>query len=249
MIKNSFVFLPNISTGRERCIWRQGVQSWNDFLEKKRIKGISEQRKEGYDKEIRKAYKNLDVENMPYFQERFPSAEQWRLYRYFKDDAVFLDIETCQSNMDITVIGMFDGLDTKIMLKGNNLYRELFLDEIKKHKLIVTFNGRSFDIPLLQRYFDFKLQVPHIDLRHVCSRIDLTGGLKEIEQKLNIKRPDELELMRGHNAVELWKMWRATADRHFLDLLLKYNQEDIINLKRIADHSVKELWKKTFTDF
>ena len=72
------------------------------------------------------------------------------------------------------------------------------------------------------------------------------GGLKQIEQELNIKRPDELELLRGHNAVELWKMWRVTADRHYLDLLLKYNQEDVINLRQIADYSVKELWSNTF---
>ncbi|MBW3013401.1 ribonuclease H-like domain-containing protein [Candidatus Woesearchaeota archaeon] len=248
MIKNSFIFLPNISVNKEKAIWQQGVKSWNDFLNRDKIKGISSHRKEHYDKELQKAYKNLDVENMLYFQTQFPSTEQWRLYEHFKDDAVFLDIETCQSNMDITVIGMFDGFSTKVMLKGNNLYRELFLEEIQKHKLIVTFNGSSFDIPLLQRYFDFKVEVPHVDLRHVCSKIDLTGGLKEIELQLNIKRPDELELLRGHNAVELWKMWRATANKHFLDLLLKYNQEDVINLKQIADHSVKELWKKTFTD-
>jgi len=246
MIKKSFIFLPNISTIKEKTIWQQGVHTWNDFLNKEKIKGISEQRKEQYDKEIQKAYKNLDVENMPYFQEQFPSTEQWRLYNYFKEDAVYLDIETCQNNMDITVIGMFDGFDTKVMLKGNNLYRELFLDEIQRHKLIVTFNGSSFDIPLLQKYFDFKVEVPHVDLRHVCSRIGLVGGLKQIEQELNIKRPDELELLRGHNAVELWKMWRVTADRHYLDLLLKYNQEDVINLRQIADYSVKELWSNTF---
>ena len=48
----------------------------------------------------------------------------WRLYEFFKEDAVFLDIETTglsKNSYDITVFGLYDGINTKIMIKGINL--------------------------------------------------------------------------------------------------------------------------------
>ena len=47
----------------------------------------------------------------------------WRLYDFFKEDSVFLDIETSglSSYDNITVVGLFDGLNTKTMIRGVNL--------------------------------------------------------------------------------------------------------------------------------
>lgn len=84
--------------------------------------------------------------------------------------------------------------------------------------------------------------MPHIDLRGVCSRVGLIGGLKAIEQQLNIKRPDSIRYVTGNDAAELWRCWKATGDRDFLDMLVTYNEEDIVNLKPIADFAIKKLW-------
>ena len=130
-----------------------------------------------------------------------------------------------------------------------NLDKDVLKKELQKHKLIVTFNGLSFDIPVLKRYFGNIIpDIPHIDLRHVCSKIGLKGGLKTIEEIMGIKRPALLRNYNGDDAVMLWDMYHATGKRKYLNLLVEYNEEDIINLKPIADFAIKELWKKIKND-
>lgn len=53
--------------------------------------------------------------------------------------------------------------------------------------------------------------------------------------------------MTGEDAAELWRTFRATGDEYYLDLLVKYNEEDIINLKPLADFAVKGLWDRIRT--
>ena len=36
-------------------------------------------------------------------------------------------------------------------------------------------------------------------------------------------------------------MYKATGDEHYLNLLVEYNEFDIINLKTVAEHCVKKL--------
>ncbi|MFO8015974.1 MAG: ribonuclease H-like domain-containing protein [Candidatus Woesearchaeota archaeon] len=243
MIRNSFIFLDRAGLRTEQKIWAQGIEGWDDFLERKNVRGIRS-RKRYYDRQIREARKSLYSMDSGHFRKVLPQGEAWRLYPFFREDAVFLDIETAGYYGNITVVGLYDGIDTKMMIRGINLDRKALKDELSKYKLIVTFNGSSFDLPVIERYFQGVIpHVPHIDLRHVCSRIGLKGGLKKIEQDLGISRLPELKHVTGEDAAELWRVFRATGDEYYLDLLIKYNEEDIINLKAIAEHSVKELWR------
>ncbi|MFC1732479.1 ribonuclease H-like domain-containing protein [candidate division KSB1 bacterium] len=246
MIRNSFIFLDRISKNTERKIWNQGIENWDCFLDAKRIDGISDLRKGSYDRQILGARENLYSMNSPYFKNIVPRGDTWRLYPFFKEDAVFLDIETTSYYGNITVIGLYDGIDTKMMIRDINLDKEIIKKELSKYKLIVTFNGSSFDLPVIERYFQGVVpNIPHVDLRHVCSKIGLIGGLKRIEKQLGIDRGKELEHVGGEDAAKLWRAFKATGDDYYLNLLIKYNEEDIINLKTIAEHAVKELWKKT----
>src|SRR5690606_10514119 len=126
-----------------------------------------------------------------------PDSEHWRLYDQFKDEAVYLDIETNGYRNGITIIGLSDGVDTKTMVRGHNFDKRMLTKELSKYKLIVTFNGQSFDIPVLERFFGIHVRVPHIDLRFVCQRAGLAGGLKSIEKQLNIKRRDSVDGLSG----------------------------------------------------
>ena len=47
--------------------------------------------------------------------------------------------------------------------------------------------------------------------------------------------------MSGDDAVLLWHRWRVSSDQNALDLLVKYNQEDVINLKPLAEEVYKRL--------
>jgi len=245
MIKNSFIFLDKIGHKREKQIWNEGINDWEEFKENKEIKSISFLRKPFYDRQIERAENALKNENILYLKNIFPSSEQWRLYNTFREDAVFLDIETTGFYGNITVIGLYDGENTKTLVRGFNLDKDLLKNELKNYKLILTFNGASFDLPVVKKYFGNIIpEIPHIDLRFVCSKIGLKGGLKVIEKILNIKRPEEIENIAGDDAVMLWEMYKATGNRKYLDSLILYNEQDIVNLKQIADYSTKELWKK-----
>ena len=115
---------------------------------------------------------------------------------------------------------------------------------MEKYKLIVTFNGSSFDIPFINKCYPGLLpKIPNFDIKSVTDRLNLKGGLKEIEKKLGIKRNKIIEKFYGGDALMLWKMYRATGDDYYLKLLVEYNEEDIINLKTIADYCVEKLNK------
>ena len=238
MIRQSFIFLEKVDNKTEQSIWKQGINNWDSFLAKKSVKGISRARKLYYDRQLLKARNALYTLNSEYFIDKLPKSESWRLYSFFKEDAVFLDIETSGlTNYDvITVIGLYDGINTKTMIKGINLDVNHLKKELEKYKLIVTYNGASFDLPFIKkRHPDLLPKIPHFDLRTACARVGLTGGLKEIEKKLGIGRNKIIEKFCGGDAVTLWRMFRATGDEHYLKLLVEYNEEDIINLKTIAD--------------
>jgi len=207
MIMNSFLFLQGIGRRGESKLWNKGIRNWDDFLRAKSIAGISSARKAYYDRKIIEARKNLFSLNSSYFYDKLPASEQWRLYEFFKEDAVFLDIETTglSDNAQVTVVGLFDGIDTKTMIRNINFDEGILKNEILKYKLVVTFNGASFDIPFLsKRYQNLVPRIPHFDLRFACSRIGLKGGLKTIERKLGIERQNNIvRELRGGDAIEL----------------------------------------------
>lgn len=242
MIKKSFIFLEGIRERTEQKLWSQGINNWNDFIKSNDIKGVGSKRRIFYDQKIRAASEALRNEQSSFFT---GMKDSWRLYDYFKDKVVFLDIEISNRYGDITIMGLFDGIDTKVMVKGINLDKELLKKELSNYKLIISFNGSSFDLPKIDKYFDDIIpEVPHIDLRHVCAKVGLTGGLKEIEKELGLDRPHIIDTMYGGDPTLLWKRWLATGDCDYINLLVRYNEEDIINLKPIAEHAIKKLWKK-----
>jgi uncharacterized protein YprB with RNaseH-like and TPR domain len=73
--------------------------------------------------------------------------------------------------------------------------------------------------------------------------VGLNGGLKKIEKQLNIRRRQIVEGLYGGDAAQLYRMWRGSGDDYYLRLLVEYNEEDTINLKRIAEHVYRELKK------
>jgi len=241
MIRKSFIFLEKISSKTENNIWSDNIYSWDSFLKQEKIKGISRQRKSYYDRQIIKARNALYNFDSSFFTNRLPLSEIWRLYDFFRDEAVFLDIEASPHDGDITVVGLFDGFETKTYIKGVNLNQDVLKKELSRYKLLVTFNGLSFDIPMLKRKFnDIIPDVPHFDLRFACKRAGLEGGLKMIEKNLGIKRCKEAELMNSYDAVYLWNSWQKGYNEA-LDILIKYNEEDVINLKPIADFVYRRL--------
>jgi len=240
MINSSFIFLDKIGKQLEKRIWQQGIKDWNTFIKTKKIIGISEKRKSYYDRKLIEARKALYNNDSKFFN--LLQSETWRLYEHFKDQAIFIDIETTGVNKydDITLIGLYDGIETKTMF---NIDQHKLREFLSNYKLIVTFNGATFDLPYIsKRYPKLLPDIPNFDLRTACQRVNLTGGLKQIEKQLDIKRDNKIvEKMHGGDPLRLLKMYKATGDEHYINLLIEYNEEDIINLKPIADYVTKKL--------
>ncbi|MBI2654780.1 ribonuclease H-like domain-containing protein [Candidatus Woesearchaeota archaeon] len=252
MITNSFIFLERIGDKLEQNIWKNGIYDWDSFLKRKSVNGLSRHRKLYYDRKILNARKALYNFDSSYFLEILPKSEMWRLYEFFKEDAVFLDIETTglDKHDDITVFGLYDGLNTKIMINGINLDYNALKKELQKYKLIVTFNGASFDLPFIEKVCPALIpKIPNFDVKSVTDRLGLRGGLKNIEKMLCIGRSEVVEKFYGGDALTLWRMYRATGDDYYLNLLVEYNEYDITNLEIVAEHCVKRMKERIFNGF
>lgn len=243
MLTSTFLHLPRAGPKLERALWNAGIDSWRAFLEAKEAPGLTARRKIAYDMELRRASEALENGNSTHFANMLPSSATWRMWPQFKDDAVFLDIETTGLYGDITVVGLYGENGTQMFVRGKNLEKESINEALSRYKMIVTFNGSSFDLPVMRRYFNMEFTQPHIDLRGVCSQIGLKGGLKAIEKTIGLARPDELVGVDGYQAVILWDQYRRTGDERYLEKLIDYNEQDIVNLKPLAEHAIPLLWK------
>ncbi len=243
MIRNSFVFLESIRSGKEKVLWKQGIHDWQDFLQTKSIRGIAPEKKGYFDRKLHEAQTALLEENSAYFLGKLPTKEMWRLYDTFRDACGFLDIET-DGYGRIVIVGLSDYFTTKTFVRGVNLEKELLEKELRRYKLLVTFNGAAFDLRKLKRQYSVGLNVPHIDLKPLCSKLGWNGGLKEVEKMLNLRRPEHLYL----SPVELWEQFLASGDKEMLERLIAYNAEDVENLKAVLERAAKELWNKIYKD-
>ncbi|MBW2971973.1 ribonuclease H-like domain-containing protein, partial [Candidatus Woesearchaeota archaeon] len=235
MIRSSFVFLERISHNTEKRFWQSGITDWNRFLDAKSIPRLSPARKGYYDRQLKEAKKHLAGYNSSYFHGKLPCSEAWRLYDHFSDDCLFLDIETTGYYGDITVIGMYDGNDVMTLVKGQSLDKDNLKDIVSRYKMLVTFNGKSFDVPCINRYFGGVIpDIPHLDLRFPLAKLGFTGGLKMIEERLGISRSDDTQGLSGEDAVALWHDYKVNGNTDSLNLLVEYNTEDIVNLKPLA---------------
>jgi len=244
MIRRTFIILPGIGVRTERSLWRHGILTWEDFIGAEKIDGISRHRKERFNTYINMAEQLLERRETRYFEKLLPPIEHWRLLEEFRRETVYLDIETdgLGANSRITVVGVHREGETRTLVRGIDLTPENLSEELENCKLLVTFNGRSFDFPLLEYNFPFSVpRVPHFDLRHGFARIGFKGGLKNIEKRIGICRPREVEYVTGEEAVYLWKLWERNGNKNALNLLKKYNGEDTRNLEYLAEYLYRHL--------
>lgn len=238
MLHQTFLHLPRVREPTEQKLWQRGINSWEHFLQQERIKGFSQAKKTECDSILIRSKQALHEGNSNFFL-NLPSTSHWRLWPHFKDEAIFVDIET-NWRQDITVLGIYDGRTVKQFIKGKNLTKQ----NVKEHlqgKLIVTYNGASFDLPVIRRYFgDVMKPTPHFDTRHLARRLGYTGGLKALEQQIGLARPEQVQGMSGQDALHLWDRYRTSGDEEHLQLLLQYNEEDIVNLAAVAHKLVAE---------
>jgi len=236
MLKQTFIHLPGVARRTEAYFWRRGLATWEDFLAAPRVPGFSQPRLESLKAGLLDSLEHLD--DPTYFTRLLPHQEHWRLYRWFRPRAVFLDIETygvTWPHLLVTVVGLSDGVNLRQFLQGRDL--EKLPEVLSAYDIVITYNGSQFDLPVLKAYFP-QLKIPpvHLDLRFILARLGFRGGLKKIESLVGLQRPPDVEGLNGYHAVLLWQRYQR-GDVSSLELLLKYNQQDVMNLKVLMERA------------
>jgi uncharacterized protein len=140
----------------------------------------------------------------------------------------YLDIETSFSG-EVTLTGLLRADRGLVQLVGDANTREDLDMLFRGLDTLCTFNGESFDLPVLRRSFGVGLseRFRSLDLSIECRRVGINGGLKRIEANMQI--PRRLRGITGYDAMVLWERWEH-GDREALQTLLDYNADDVINL-------------------
>ncbi len=229
VIRSTFQLTPGIGAYRERQLWAAGIRRWEDFPAEPTV--ALSARIDGRVRQAlahaREAFESSDADRLAAM---LPRRERWRLYAAFADDAAFLDIETDGPAL-VTAVGILDREGPRVFLRGRDLDR--FPDATARWKVLVTFDGLSFDVPILQRAFPgWKPPRAHVDLRHLWARLGHRGGLKLLEQMTGVERPDHLHGVDGLEAVRLWRR-HCDGEPGALQLLAEYNLYDAVNLKAL----------------
>ena len=244
MLLQTFCHIEGVSEETELKIWQQNIKDWDHFLSAfdseqfdlpaKKCRTIAA--------ELHFSKSHLEKRNLQYFKQRLPGKEHWRLVPVGR--VAYVDIETTGLSKwsdIITVIGVYDEHNGhRWYVKGENL--EDAAADIAGFDIIVTFNGKLFDIPFIEHHLPVSCRDHvHLDLRYLLKEFGYRGGLKRIEETLGIAREAAVADIDGREAVRLWNRF-CRGGEEAKALLLHYNEEDTKNLKTLLDMYMQ--WKQ-----
>ena len=244
MLRQTFCHFRGVGPVAERRLWDSGITSWDD-VSSSGVSDLRVPRKEFFQQWVDQSKIQLDIGDAAFFANTLPSRHQWRMFPEFRNSVAYLDIETTGlSNISdhITTIALYDGANIRHYVYGQNL--DAFPQDIQEYRLIVTYNGKTFDIPFIEHQFGIKIEHAHIDLRYVLHSLGYCGGLKSCEHQLHIDRGD-LEGVDGYFAVILWAEYEQHENQKALDTLLAYNVQDVLNLELLMTIAYNAKLKET----
>ncbi len=229
MIRSTFRLAPGVGPFLESRLWSAGIATWDDFpAEPAALSPALHERVRAAIARARTALREGDADALAAM---LPRAERWRLYAAFAADAAFLDVET--DGDALIAVGVLDRGGPRVFLAGRDL--DEFPEATRAWKLLVTFNGLSFDVPVLRRAFrGWRPPRAHVDLRHLWGRLGHEGGLKVLEAETGVGRPPHLAGLHGGDAVRLWRA-HLGGDAGALRLFADYNLHDAVNLRTLMD--------------
>jgi DEAD/DEAH box helicase domain-containing protein len=153
-------------------------------------------------------------------------------------DKIVFDIETKNSFADVGGRDNFRNLDVSMVCAYSYDKDEYFsfdenelygFGELARHAgLLVTFNGKQFDVPVMEKYYTFKLSaVPHYDIfEEVVAKLGRRIGLGPLSEA-NLKG-GEGKTASGMDAILFYQ-------RGEMEKLRKYCIQDVKVTKDIFD--------------
>jgi uncharacterized protein YprB with RNaseH-like and TPR domain/predicted nuclease with RNAse H fold/adenylate kinase family enzyme len=267
MIENTFLHLPGVGENMERRLWNAGFRTWDRLWKTiqtgQSVREMLSEYRQGHlfpvadegvtdPKAIRwldcldQSRKSLRTKEYRYFLELLRPSDHWRLLSSTLHEALFLDIETTGLSFDlhyITVVGaLYEG----------RFYQWTWpepLDElaelVRSAPLVVTFNGKRFDLPFLQaKAATIPAPKAHIDLLYIVRALGIKGGQKPAEVALGLKRDNEILDIDGLEAVACW-CGGLYGDSRSYNRLLRYNRADVEMMPEIGRRVCEKLRRET----
>ncbi|MDA8165337.1 MAG: ribonuclease H-like domain-containing protein [Desulfobacteraceae bacterium] len=230
MLRHTFIHVPGIGLTTERRLWEAGILSWDD-LDGSAAAGLPAGRRALLRAHCGRRLSPRDLAAL------LPAAQHWRLFPHFRHAAACLDIETNGAGPwaeEITAISLWDGSSLFCFVQGDNL--EMFPETVERYEMLITYNGKCFDLPVIERQFGIRLEQLHLDLRFLLAHLGYKGGLKGCEKRFGLDR-GELDGVDGYFAVLLWQEYLRSGNPRALETLLAYNVEDTVNLETLMVHA------------
>ena len=166
-----------------------------------------------------------------------------------KQQPLFFDIETTGLSADISAITLIgccdmDGNITQWFNEDGFSQKQIlsdFLTFIKSYDTLITFNGKTFDLPFLSsKIKEFKLNASfdryeHLDLYQILKPYKNLWGLKNFRQKdleeyLCFHRTDKLS---GKKLIKTYQNYLEKGNTKDKDAVLLHNKEDLLGLRDI----------------
>jgi uncharacterized protein YprB with RNaseH-like and TPR domain len=232
MLQNTFCHIQGVGAKTEERLWASGIHSWKDASPETLI-GIPGKAMTLLPAVLEQSMAALENSNPGYFERLLPPGMVWRLFDHFRDHTAYLDIETDGLDIwsgGITTIALYNGKTVAHYVAGHNLDR--FPDDLQHYKVLITYNGKCFDIPFIENVFRIKVDHAHLDLRYILASLGYKGGLKACESALGINR-GVMTGLDGWYAPLLWREYKLHDDIKALETLLAYNIEDTVNLENL----------------
>ena len=261
MIEQTFLHLPGVGYNTERRLWLRGHRSWDslhcELTKGTRVREVLRGERQGslfgsceaaLDRRsiawldcLDESRRALREKRYKFFLDLLKPSDHWRVLSLCLNDAVFLDIETTGLSQElhyVTVIGA---------LRHGRFFQWTWpepLDELRQlleaAPVVVTFNGKRFDLPFLAHHANLSQPKAHVDLLFLAKAAGLSGGQKVVEEALGLVRPDDLRGFEGAEAVVAWCSALYGNKRNYRQLL-QYNRLDVELMPQLAVTLCKRL--------
>lgn len=240
MIEQTLLQFKNIGDKKLKKLLRAGYDSWDKVLCNIDTIPLESNQKKYLVTQIQQWKEKLVQRDLSFLVNNLRGVDKWTVLHDFFTEASYFDIETDGLGHDcrITVIVCLHKGKLHKFVRDENLND--FIHVLENVQLMVSFNGLSFDAPVVNRHFQLKeFPVPHIDLRWICFQKNLRGGLKSIEKQLQIQRPESLQDVGGAQAVLLWNEWENNYNQDARNKLVQYCAADVVALKLVSAKILK----------
>jgi len=242
VLPRSFIHLPGVGYATERRLWEAGLTTWADLRgHQGRLGGVSPRRLAEWQAQTEQCERALAARDHAFFARALPTRDHWRAFTTFGRQPAYVDIESTGTGIwaAVTVVGIWDGNRMSTFVADDNM--DECGEVLAGYGFLVTFNGSTFDLPMLRRRFPgLPHDQLHVDLRFALARLGLRGGLKAVETQLGMHRDDDLAGLDGWDAMRLWHEYRE-GDEAALDLLVRYNAADVRNLEYLMEYAYERL--------